>query len=82
MNEKRAILAVEDTLGEAVSIRILRSLGIVVSQRLDLNGLEYRPSQRSFQQLKTDSRAFENPLGSLHSFHSATFSQLSRSSVG
>ena len=41
MSGKRAILAVEDALGEAVSIRILTSLGIVVSQRLGLKGKGY-----------------------------------------
>ena len=41
MSEKRAILAVEDILGEAVSTRILTSLGIVVSLRLGLKGKDY-----------------------------------------
>ncbi len=41
MNRKSTILVVEDTLGEAVSIRILESLDIVVSQRLGLKGKGY-----------------------------------------
>ena len=41
MTQRSAILAVEDVLGEAVSIRILASLGIVVSQRLGLKGKGY-----------------------------------------
>ncbi len=41
MNEKRAVLAVEDILGEAVSTRILTSLGITVSLRLGLKGKDY-----------------------------------------
>ena len=45
MNEKRAILAVEDALGEAVSTRILTSLGIVVSLRLGLKGKNYLQSK-------------------------------------
>jgi len=41
MSGKSAILAVEDVLSEAVSRRILTSLGIVVSQRLGLKGKGY-----------------------------------------
>ena len=41
MSDKSAILAVEDALGEAVSIRILASLDIVVRQRLGLKGKDY-----------------------------------------
>ena len=35
------ILAIEDALGEAVSMRILASLGVTASQRLGLKGKEY-----------------------------------------
>ena len=45
MNEKRAVLAVEDALGEAVSRRILASLGITVSQCLGLKGKNYLQSK-------------------------------------
>ena len=41
MSGKSVILAVEDALGEVVSIRILTSLGIIVSQRLGLRGKGY-----------------------------------------
>ena len=41
MSGKSTILVVEDALGEAVSIRILTSLGIAVSQRLGLKGKGY-----------------------------------------
>ena len=41
MSGESIILAVEDVLGEAVSIRILTSLGIAVSQRLGLKGKGY-----------------------------------------
>ena len=51
MNEKRAVLAVEDILGEAVSTRILTSLGITVSLRLGLKGKNYLQSKaRSLNQ--------------------------------
>ena len=51
MNEKRAVLAVEDALGEAVSRRILASPGITVSQRLGLKGKNYLQSKaRSLNQ--------------------------------
>ena len=51
MNEKRAILAVEDILGEAVSTRILTSLDIIVSLRLGLKGKNYLQSKaRSLNQ--------------------------------
>ena len=51
MNGKRAVLAVEDALGEAVSRRILTSLGITVSQRLGLKGKNYlRSKARSLNQ--------------------------------
>ena len=41
MTQRSAILAVEDILGEIVSIRILASQGIAVSQRLGLKGKGY-----------------------------------------
>ena len=41
MNERTVILAVEDVLSEAVSSRILMSLGIAVGQRLGLRGKGY-----------------------------------------
>lgn len=41
MNERTVILAVEDALSEAVSLRILMSLGITVGQRLGLRGKGY-----------------------------------------
>ena len=41
MSGESIILAVEDALGAAVSIRILTSLGIAVSQRLGLKGKSY-----------------------------------------
>ena len=51
MSEKRAVLAVEDILGEAVSTRILTSLDITVSQRLGLKGKNYlRSKARSLNQ--------------------------------
>ena len=41
MNDKRAILAVEDKLGEAVLLKILGSLGIEVSQSIGFRGKGY-----------------------------------------
>ena len=41
MNGRSVILAVEDTLSEAVSTKILESLGIDISQRLGLKGKGY-----------------------------------------
>ena len=41
MTQGNVILAIEDSLGEAVSMRILASLGIAVSQRLGMKGKEY-----------------------------------------
>ena len=41
MNDKRAILAVEDKLGEAVLLKILGSLGIEVSQSIGFQGKGY-----------------------------------------
>ena len=41
MTQRNVILAIEDPLGEAVSMRILANLDNKVSQRLGLNGKEY-----------------------------------------
>lgn len=56
MTQKSAILAVEDVLGEAVSMRILTSLGIHVSQRLGLKGKGYL--QKKSQTLNQTARGF------------------------
>lgn len=56
MTHKSAILAVEDVLGEAVSIRVLTSLGISVSQRLGLKGKGYL--QKKSQNLNLAARGF------------------------
>ena len=45
MNGRSVILAVEDTLSEAVSTKILASLGIDISQRLGLKGKGYLQSK-------------------------------------
>ena len=49
MTQRSIILAVEDVLGEAVSVRILANLGIAVTQRLGLKGKGYL--QRKAQSL-------------------------------
>ena len=41
MNDKRAILAVEDKLGEVVLLKILGSLGVEVSQSIGFQGKGY-----------------------------------------
>lgn len=56
MTQRSIILAVEDVLGEAVSIRILASLGIAVSQRLGLKGKGYL--QKKSQNLNQTARGF------------------------
>ena len=56
MNEKRAILAVEDRSGEAVSLKILDSLGIEVSQIIGLQGKGYL--QNKAQSLNKTARGF------------------------
>lgn len=56
MSERRAILVVEDTLSEAVSVKLLEDLGILVSQRLGLQGKGYL--QRKAQSLNQTSKGF------------------------
>ena len=56
MTQRSIILAVEDVLGEAVSVRILASLGIAVTQRLGLKGKSYL--QRKAQSLNQTARGF------------------------
>lgn len=56
MTQGNAILAVEDVLGEAVSMRILARLGIAVSQRLGFKGKGYL--QQKAQNLNQTARGF------------------------
>ncbi len=56
MSERRAILAVEDKLSEAVSIKILEDLGIGVSQSLGLRGKGYL--QKKAQSLNQTAKGF------------------------
>jgi hypothetical protein len=56
MSGRSAILAVEDKLSEAVSIKILEDMGISVSQRLGLQGKGYL--QKKAQSLNQTARGF------------------------
>jgi hypothetical protein len=56
MSGRSAILAVEDKLSEAVSIKILEDMGIIVNQRLGLKGKGYL--QRKAQSLNQTARGF------------------------
>ena len=56
MTQRSIILAVEDVLGEAVSVRILANLGIAVTQRLGLKGKGYL--REKAQSLNQTARGF------------------------
>lgn len=56
MSRRSAILAVEDKLSETVSIKVLKDLGISVSQRLGLQGKSYL--QRKAQSLNQTAKGF------------------------